>query len=110
MSEIPCMIIDCSVLKEIFSERKKSKALITKIKLLNKKGINVIAFTTQSSFLRAIMLSKSDTKIKSLQEVLEIIEILPSFSNFLDDKAVTDEILYLANTMGKLGRGKDGRK
>lgn len=104
IKKIPVFIIDDSVLKDMFEGKNQGKSddLLKKLKKSNDEQKDFGAFTTSSSFFRAIFLSDPELKIVNIQKILSFVTITPSFADPKDGKAVTKELLILAN---KISRG-----
>lgn len=100
---MPVFIIDDSVLKNIFEGKNKGKSndLLKKLKKANDEQKDFGAFTTSSSFFRAIFLSDPESKIVSIQKILSFVTVAPSFADPKDGKAVTKEFLILANRISR---------
>jgi len=70
--------------------------LLNKLKQLKDDGKEVIAITPLSSLLRAIWISEPDITINNLQKILSFLKIVPSYSDFKNEKEVTNEIIEIA--------------
>jgi len=96
------MLIDSSVLQNMFEGKNEGKAgevqdLLKKMKDSGAKEIKCV--TPMSSFLRAIFLANSNVTIKEIQRTLSYLKIMPSFADFKDEKAVTNEVILAAKAM-----------
>jgi len=94
-------IIDHSALKDMFEgkNKKNSDDLLNKLKELKDKGVNVIALTTLSSFLRAIFLADPDVNINKIQKTLVFLKVVSSSADFKNEKVVTDELIKFARAI-----------
>lgn len=101
---MPAVMIDCSALKDIFEGKNSGSELLKKFSELNEKGIKIKVVTPMASFLRALYLTDSDTKIQSIQKTLNFLEIGYSTADFRVEKEVTDEIIKIINLMSKFGK------
>lgn len=102
----PAFLIETSVLKSMLEDdgENKGKELLDKFLLMKSKGIKIKCFTTNASLLRAIWLSKPDNKIENLQKLIGILDILPSYANFANEKEVVEEIITVAKTLSERGK------
>jgi hypothetical protein len=89
-------LIDNSALISIFEGKNKGKELLDKLNDMKYKGRTVKAVTPLASFLRAIYLADPETKISSIQKTLNFLDVVPSFADFRDEKAVMEEIIRVA--------------
>ena len=97
-------LIDNSALRDMINgdEKSKGKELLNKLKQMKDEGKEVNAVTPLSCLLRAIWTAEPTSTINDLQKLLSFLEIRPSFSNFKNEKEVTDEVLMIAqNLSGK---------
>lgn len=103
MAKIPCFVIDTSVLKNMFdgSEDSDGKKMLKKLKEIKDSGKNLFAFATKSCFLRAIYLSDPETSINNIQKTLGFLKVVNDDINFMDEKAVLNGVLTLANSLSQ---------
>jgi len=99
--QIPAFILDHSALKDIFEGKNKgnSNDLLKKMKEMHDGGMKITAITTLAAFLRAIYLSESKVEIGKIQKTLSFLQVVPSFADFKNEKAVRDEIIKVARIM-----------
>lgn len=102
--KIPLFIIDSSALKDMFEGKESGDKLLKKFNDMKYKGSPIKAHTPLASFLRAIYLTDPETKISVVQKTLNFLEIGFSYADFRDEKAVTEEILKIADMASKLGK------
>lgn len=95
------LLVDESVLRKMFKGKNEERSgdLLTQMKDIKDRGAPLKAVTTLSSFLRAIFLLEPDTTVKDIQRTLSFLEIAPSFADFKNGKAVTDEVVEFAQAM-----------
>jgi hypothetical protein len=107
--KMPAFLIDESALRSMFEGKGKGTELLKKLNDLSLEGKPVKAVTPLASFLRAIYLMEPDTKIQSIQKVLNFIEILHSNVDFRDENEVIKEIIKYAHLMqGRVDGNKSG--
>lgn len=100
---MPLFIFDFGVLQQVFEgdNSKKALDLIIKIKDLKKMGAPMVSVTTLSNFLRALYLAKKVDADK-LKDVLDSLNVIPSTADFKNEKAVIEDTIKLANTLGEV--------
>lgn len=101
------ILIDCSALIDMFNGDKKNKAdeLLKMMKTLNDNGKKLKIFTPTASFLRAVFLADPEKNIQNIQKTLTFLEVMPSFADFKNEKAVRDEIIKVAEISTKAVHG-----
>jgi len=95
----PTFLVDASALKSMFEGKGHGAELLKKLNDMYLEGKPVKAITPLACFLRAIYLMEPDTKIQSIQKVLNFIEIRHSHVDFRDEKQVVQEIILIAKEM-----------
>lgn len=106
MSERAIFIIAPDVLQKMFEGHKQGKELLEKMNYIKQSGGELYALTTLASFQRSIYLMNGNIPVSAIQKTLNFLTIAPSFANFMDEKAVVDEILIYAKTATKMGNVK----
>ena len=99
--ESPVFFIDHSALQSMFEGKKSGDKLVKKLYDLKNSGVEVIAYTSLSCFLRAIYLSDSNTSVNAIQKVLTFLRIGFSLADFKNEKAVIDEVLKIVDSISK---------
>ena len=115
MKEIPIFIIDGSALVGMIEKQKKNKAgdLLKMLQEVKKKtGKPFFGVAPMISLLQAIHKVKPETPIGNLQEILEVIRIIPSDPtiDYKDDKKVIDHVVKLAEGLSKAGGENESRE
>jgi len=105
--EFPSIIIDYSALKDLFEGTKAGKEIVRKLKERKDLGKPVVVVTTIANFLRAVWLADPEVKINDIQKTLSFLTVMNSGANFMDEQAVINEIIKIAETISKF---KDGNK
>lgn len=97
----PLFMVDDSVLTSMIEGKKDDKSKATKLLFMlsemKKKKVPYKAITPIASLLRAIWKADSKVKIEHLQNVLEMIEVMPNLVDYKDEKAVMNDIIKMAN-------------
>ena len=94
-------LIDSSALKEMFEGKKSGDKIVKKFNDIKYSGKEIKVVTTMSSFLRAIYLANSKVQIKRIQKTLNFLEIIPSNTDFKNEKSVRNEIMLVAKVFSK---------
>ena len=98
---MPTFFIDHSALKNMFEGVESGDKLLRQMYDMKNQGIPVDARTTMSCFLRALYLTDPKVNINSIQKVLNFLNVIPSFADFKNDKAVINEILKIVGSVSK---------
>ncbi len=103
--KMPCFFIDTSVLKQMFEGKNEGEAkkLNIMMKKLKDDGKDINAKTSMSCFLRAIFLAEGNPNIQEIQKTLSFLQVMPSFADFRNGKAVMDETIKMVGIIGRQG-------
>ena len=105
MEEKILFIVDDTVLKKILEDTTPGTTtgeMLEKLTKLTKANPEKHkAVTTMSSLLRAIHESSENASMSRLKDILDTIDIFPSEADYKNEKAVREEIIFLANGMSK---------
>lgn len=99
MVEALVIIVDASVLEKMFlKDDKDSNKILKKISDLKAKNAPFTCVTTLTGFMRAIWKLPPNLKVDNIQNILDIIKVVPSAPHydFKNEKHARDDIINLA--------------
>ena len=101
---IPVFIFDNSIMSKMIEKTSTEDKLIKLISEMKVNNIPFKAYTTLNSFKRAIWKADPETKLLGIQELLDIIEIIPTEPiDHRNKKAVMKDIIDFAGEISHLG-------
>lgn len=112
MSEpIPLFVLDSSIMTKIIEGKETEEKLIKMISKMKTNNIPFEAVTTLNSFKRAIWKAESESNIKGIQELMDIVKIIPTRPiDYRNEKEVMDDIIDFASSIAKVAGCKNETK